>query len=75
MQEAAEVLKMLGVAYEAEVVSAHRTPERMFDYAKAAHSRGIKVIIAGAGGAPLMVGTAYCPFCKCQPVFLSRQLH
>jgi 5-(carboxyamino)imidazole ribonucleotide mutase len=56
MQEAAEVLKMLGVAYEAEVVSAHRTPERMFDYAKAAHSRGIKVIIAGAGGAAHLPG-------------------
>ncbi len=56
MQEAAEVLKMLGVAYEAEVVSAHRTPERMFDYARAAHSRGIKVIIAGAGGAAHLPG-------------------
>lgn len=47
---------MLGVAYEAEVVSAHRTPERMFDYARAAHSRGIKVIIAGAGGAAHLPG-------------------
>lgn len=56
MQEAAEVLKMLGVAYEAEVVSAHRTPERMFDYARVAHSRGIKVIIAGAGGAAHLPG-------------------
>lgn len=56
MQEAAEVLKMLGVAYEAEVVSAHRTPERMFDYARTAHSRGIKVIIAGAGGAAHLPG-------------------
>jgi 5-(carboxyamino)imidazole ribonucleotide mutase len=56
MQEAAEVLKMVGVAYEAEVVSAHRTPERMFDYARTAHSRGIKVIIAGAGGAAHLPG-------------------
>ena len=56
MQEAAEVLKMLGVAYEAEVVSAHRTPERMFDYARTAYSRGIKVIIAGAGGAAHLPG-------------------
>jgi len=56
MQEAAEVLKMLGVAYEAEVVSAHRTPERMFEYAKNAHERGIKVIIAGAGGAAHLPG-------------------
>ncbi|MBM3428993.1 MAG: 5-(carboxyamino)imidazole ribonucleotide mutase [Bacteroidetes bacterium] len=56
MQEAAEVLKMLGVAYEAEVVSAHRTPERMFEYAKNAHERGIQVIIAGAGGAAHLPG-------------------
>ncbi len=56
MQEAAEVLKMLGVTYEAEVVSAHRTPERMFEYAQKAHSRGIKVIIAGAGGAAHLPG-------------------
>ncbi len=56
MQEAAEVLKMFGVAYEAEVVSAHRTPERMFEYAQKAHSRGIKVIIAGAGGAAHLPG-------------------
>ncbi len=56
MQEAAEVLRMLGVAYEAEVVSAHRTPERMFEYAKNAHGRGVKVIIAGAGGAAHLPG-------------------
>lgn len=56
MQEAAEVLEMLGVAYEAEVVSAHRTPERMFEYAKNAHERGIQVIIAGAGGAAHLPG-------------------
>ena len=56
MQEAAEVLKSLGVGYEITVVSAHRTPERMFDYAKGAASRGLKVIIAGAGGAAHLPG-------------------
>ena len=56
MQEAAEILKELGVAYEMTVVSAHRTPERMFDYAKNASARGLKVIIAGAGGAAHLPG-------------------
>jgi 5-(carboxyamino)imidazole ribonucleotide mutase len=56
MSEAAEVLKALQVPYELTVVSAHRTPERMFDYAKEAVSRGIKVIIAGAGGAAHLPG-------------------
>ena len=56
MQEAAAVLKELGVTYEINVVSAHRTPELMFDYAKNAHTRGIKVIIAGAGGAAHLPG-------------------
>jgi 5-(carboxyamino)imidazole ribonucleotide mutase len=56
MQEAANILKELGVAYEINVVSAHRTPELMFDYAKNAHKRGIKVIIAGAGGAAHLPG-------------------
>jgi 5-(carboxyamino)imidazole ribonucleotide mutase len=56
MQEAATVLKELGVTYEINVVSAHRTPELMFDYAKNAHTRGIKVIIAGAGGAAHLPG-------------------
>lgn len=56
MQEAATILKELGVSYEINVVSAHRTPELMFDYAKNAHSRGIKVIIAGAGGAAHLPG-------------------
>ena len=56
MEEAADVLKSLGVDYELTVVSAHRTPERMFDYAKNASQRGIKVIIAGAGGAAHLPG-------------------
>jgi len=56
MKDAADVLKELGVAYEMTVVSAHRTPERMFDYAKTAADRGLKVIIAGAGGAAHLPG-------------------
>lgn len=56
MQDAADILKELGVEYEITVVSAHRTPERMFDYAKSASGRGLKVIIAGAGGAAHLPG-------------------
>ncbi|MDB5110474.1 MAG: purE [Mucilaginibacter sp.] len=56
MQDAADVLNELGVEYEITVVSAHRTPERMFSYAKAAADRGLKVIIAGAGGAAHLPG-------------------
>lgn len=56
MRHAAEALEALGVAYEARIVSAHRTPERMFDYAKSARGRGLKVIIAGAGGAAHLPG-------------------
>jgi 5-(carboxyamino)imidazole ribonucleotide mutase len=56
MQDAADVLKELGVLYEITVVSAHRTPERMFSYAKSAADRGLKVIIAGAGGAAHLPG-------------------
>jgi len=56
MQAAAEVLIELGVSYELTVVSAHRTPERMFDYGKEAKSKGLKVIIAGAGGAAHLPG-------------------
>lgn len=56
MQQAAEILKELGVEYEMSVVSAHRTPEKMFEYAKTAHARGIQVIIAGAGGAAHLPG-------------------
>lgn len=56
MKEAADVLDKFGVAYEITVVSAHRTPERMVEYGKNAASRGIKVIIAGAGGAAHLPG-------------------
>ena len=56
MQCAAESLDMLGVAYETKVVSAHRTPERLYDFAKSAKGRGVKVIIAGAGGAAHLPG-------------------
>jgi 5-(carboxyamino)imidazole ribonucleotide mutase len=56
MQEAAEVLNELGVAFEMEIVSAHRTPERMLEYGKSARERGLKVIIAGAGGAAHLPG-------------------
>lgn len=56
MNEAAEILKELGVAYELTVVSAHRTPERMVSYAQTASERGLRVIIAGAGGAAHLPG-------------------
>lgn len=56
MQEAATVLESFGVSYELTIVSAHRTPERMFEYAKTAKERGVKVIIAGAGGAAHLPG-------------------
>lgn len=56
MKEAHKVLHELGIAHEVKIVSAHRTPERMFEYAKAAKSNGLKVIIAGAGGAAHLPG-------------------
>lgn len=56
MQEAAKILDELKVDYELTIVSAHRTPKRMYDYADAAAERGIKVIIAGAGGAAHLPG-------------------
>ena len=56
MQDAADILKEFGVAYDLTVVSAHRTPERMRTYAMEAKSKGIKVIIAGAGGAAHLPG-------------------
>jgi 5-(carboxyamino)imidazole ribonucleotide mutase len=56
MKKAADVLDALGVAYEAKVVSAHRTPDRMYAFAKSARANGVKVIIAGAGGAAHLPG-------------------
>lgn len=56
MKDAADVLKELGIDFEMTVVSAHRTPERMMEYAKDAADRGLKVIIAGAGGAAHLPG-------------------
>lgn len=56
MAEAAQFLEELGIAYELTVVSAHRTPQRMIDYAGSARERGIKVIVAGAGGAAHLPG-------------------
>ena len=56
MRHAAETLAALDVAHEVKIVSAHRTPDRMADYAKAARGRGLKVIIAGAGGAAHLPG-------------------
>lgn len=56
MENAIEMLKRFGVDYEVKIVSAHRTPELMFEYAKTAKERGLKVIIAGAGGAAHLPG-------------------
>ncbi len=56
MQAAAEILTALGVAHETKIVSAHRTPDRMFTYAEAASQRGLRAIIAGAGGAAHLPG-------------------
>ena len=58
MKNAVSALEELGVAYEANVVSAHRTPDRLYEYAKTAKGRGVKVIIAGAGGAAHLPGMA-----------------
>ncbi|MBV16934.1 MAG: 5-(carboxyamino)imidazole ribonucleotide mutase [Thalassospira sp.] len=58
MKNAADILDALNVAYETKIVSAHRTPDRLYDYAKTAKSRGLKVIIAGAGGAAHLPGMA-----------------
>lgn len=56
MQEAAKMLEEFGVEYELDIVSAHRTPEKLFEFSKNAHERGIEVIIAGAGGAAHLPG-------------------
>jgi 5-(carboxyamino)imidazole ribonucleotide mutase len=58
MRHAAECLERLGVEHESKIVSAHRTPQRLYDYASGARDRGLKVIIAGAGGAAHLPGMA-----------------
>ena len=58
MRHAAETLDKLGIAHETKVVSAHRTPKRLYDYASSAKERGLKIIIAGAGGAAHLPGMA-----------------
>src|SRR3979409_1816648 len=58
MQPAAGTLDRLGIGYETRIVSAHRTPERLYQYAKSAQGRGLKLIIAGAGGAAHLPGMA-----------------
>lgn len=58
MQKACDILDQLGVAYESKIVSAHRTPQRLVDYASSAKARGLHVIIAGAGGAAHLPGMA-----------------
>ena len=56
MRHAAEILGSLGISHETRIVSAHRTPDRLYDYAKSAANRGLKAIIAGAGGAAHLPG-------------------
>ncbi|MCY2688308.1 5-(carboxyamino)imidazole ribonucleotide mutase [Salinimicrobium sp. TH3] len=56
MQESIDILKSFGIEVEVDIVSAHRTPDKLFDYGKNAHTRGINVIIAGAGGAAHLPG-------------------
>jgi 5-(carboxyamino)imidazole ribonucleotide mutase len=58
MKNASDVLNELGVAHECKIVSAHRTPDRLYDYARSAKERGLQVIIAGAGGAAHLPGMA-----------------
>lgn len=58
MERATELLSELGIAFETQVVSAHRTPARLYEYASSAHERGLQVIIAGAGGAAHLPGMA-----------------
>ena len=58
LKPAAEILEALAIPYETKIVSAHRTPDRLYDYAKTARSRGLKLIIAGAGGAAHLPGMA-----------------
>ena len=67
MRHAADTLDELGVAHETKIVSAHRTPKRLYDYAQSAKGRGLKVVIAGAGGAahlPGMTASMTCLPCS-----------
>jgi 5-(carboxyamino)imidazole ribonucleotide mutase len=66
LQHASETLTLLGVPHEVEVVSAHRTPDKLFDYAEGAEPRGLEVVIAGAGGAAHLPGM--CAAKTCLPV-------
>ena len=79
MQHACDILDELGVAYEKRIVSAHRTPERLMAYAREARGRGLKCIIAGAGGAAHLPGmaaawTVCCRLSRCPAVYLSAPL-
>ncbi len=56
MEEAVHIIKSFNISYEVDIVSAHRTPEKLYSFAKNAHARGVKVIIAGAGGAAHLPG-------------------
>jgi 5-(carboxyamino)imidazole ribonucleotide mutase len=56
MKQSAEILREFGINFELKIISAHRTPERMLEYAKDVHTRGIKVVVAGAGGAAHLPG-------------------
>ncbi len=67
LRHAAETLDALGIAFEARVISAHRTPERLYDYARSARGRGLQVIVAGAGGAAHLPGM--CASMTTLPVF------
>ena len=60
MKHGADVLEALGVPFEVRIVSAHRTPQRLYDFASGARERGLKVVIAGAGGAAHLPGMALC---------------
>lgn len=64
MQEAARILEYFEISFELTVVSAHRTPKRLFEYAEKAAERGIRVIIAGAGGAAHLPGRPVLPICQ-----------
>src|SRR5690554_5410731 len=75
MEHAADMLDKLGVPYETRVVSAHRTPDLLFDYAKTASDRGLKVIIAGAGGAAHLPGMVASQTSCLYSVYRCNQKH